>query len=206
MGQTFPLPVTHSDPTIHHFHRQNFPRTQLSSQAKPPIQISDPGAGSRFLIRLLPLLSHTSPHAMNRGRGASRGSRAGSAAGNASSTTPGGRGTPSSSSSTTARGGGPGARRATAAAPVARFRPKNIRRDEAERENIAREEERKESQIEADERRANRGRGGRFRAKRGRGDAMGASFGRGVGTASGPFSSIASGTCRQLEDPRRLHN
>ncbi|KEY65479.1 hypothetical protein S7711_08318 [Stachybotrys chartarum IBT 7711] len=79
--------------------------------------------------------------------------------------------------------------RATRGPSIGRFRPKNVRRDEAERDNLARQEEQKASERAAAERRA-RGRS-RFRSKRSRGDAMGSrgGFGRANPTASGPFSA-----------------
>ncbi|KAK0392411.1 hypothetical protein NLU13_1906 [Sarocladium strictum] len=94
-----------------------------------------------------------------------------------------GRGASAAASRTSTRGAT--APRATRGA-TARFRPKNIRRDEAERDALAREEEKKANERAADERRA-RGRS-RLRSKRSRGDAMGSRGGR-VLTASGPFSS-----------------
>ncbi|KAF7547314.1 hypothetical protein G7Z17_g7818 [Cylindrodendrum hubeiense] len=83
--------------------------------------------------------------------------------------------------------------RATRGPAAGRFRPKVVRRDEAERDTLARQEEQKAQDRAADERRA-RGRS-RFRSKRSRGDAMGArgGFGRPIGGASGPFSSGAAG-------------
>ncbi|PNY29713.1 Uncharacterized protein TCAP_00373 [Tolypocladium capitatum] len=78
--------------------------------------------------------------------------------------------------------------RATRALSAGRFRPKAVRRDEADRDTLARLEEKKASERAADERRA-RGRS-RYRSKRSRGDAMGSrgGWGRGTSTASGPFS------------------
>ncbi|KAI9158709.1 urease accessory protein [Paramyrothecium foliicola] len=80
--------------------------------------------------------------------------------------------------------------RASRAAPTTgRFRPKNVRRDEAERDSLARQEEEKARERAAAELRA-RGRS-RFRSKRSRGDAMGSrgGFGRAIiGGASGPFA------------------
>ncbi|KAL6849586.1 hypothetical protein ACO1O0_009127 [Amphichorda felina] len=142
---------------------------------------------------------------MNRGsRGAGRG-RAGAAAGSSraaaegadastSRTTPSGSatGTPSRTPSATP-GRTIGASRASRAAPAVtgRFRPKAVRRNEAERDTIARQEEKKASDKLAEEKRA-RGRS-RFRSSRSRGDAMGARGGRGrggaVAAAAGPFSS-----------------
>lgn len=79
---------------------------------------------------------------------------------------------------------------ASRGASIGRFRPKNVRRDEAERDSLARQEEQKANERVAAERRA-RGRS-RFRSKRSRGDTMGSrggGFGRTVTGASGPFSS-----------------
>ncbi|EGR52627.1 uncharacterized protein TRIREDRAFT_119530 [Trichoderma reesei QM6a] len=90
--------------------------------------------------------------------------------------------------------GATSARAARAAASTGRFRPKNVRRDESERDALAQQEQQKASEREADERRA-RGRS-RFRSKRSRGDAMGSrggAFGRPVAGASGPFSSGMGG-------------
>ena len=80
----------------------------------------------------------------------------------------------------------------TRASATSRLRPRNIRRDEAERESIARMEEQKEHARTAEERRA-RGRLSRFRSKRSRGDTMGARGDRTIMTASGPFSSGVAG-------------
>ncbi|KAG7435840.1 hypothetical protein Forpi1262_v002730 [Fusarium oxysporum f. sp. raphani] len=143
---------------------------------------------------------------MNRGRAAARGSRRGAAAAssraagesNAGSSTPAVADTPGSATpvpqsiaATSTRGGA--TTRATRAPAAGRFRPKNIRRDEAERDSLARQEEQKASERAADERKA-RGRS-RFRSKRSRGDAMGrGGFGRVISGASGPFSSGAAGS------------
>ncbi|RSM11036.1 hypothetical protein CEP52_003242 [Fusarium oligoseptatum] len=145
---------------------------------------------------------------MNRGRTPARGTRRGAAAAGqrapaatgessagpstapAASTAASGSTTPAIRSAST-RGGA--VARATRGATVGRFRPKNIRRDEAEREELARQEEQKAREREADERRA-RGRS-RFRSKRSRGDAMGrGGFGRIISGASGPFSSGVAGS------------
>jgi DNA-directed RNA polymerase III subunit RPC4 len=67
---------------------------------------------------------------------------------------------------------------------TARFRPKNVRRDESERVDIAREEVAKQNQRAAADAKQ-RARGGRFRG-RSRGDAAGR--GRIIGGASGAFS------------------
>ncbi|RFU72358.1 rna polymerase iii rpc4, partial [Trichoderma arundinaceum] len=94
----------------------------------------------------------------------------------------------------TARRGATSARAARGAASTGRFRPKNVRRDESERDALAQQEQQKASERAADERRA-RGRS-RFRSKRSRGDAMGSrggGFGRPVAGASGPFSSGVGG-------------
>ncbi|XEU96609.1 hypothetical protein FSHL1_001894 [Fusarium sambucinum] len=141
---------------------------------------------------------------MNRGRASARGTRRGAAAAgsratdessagpsttqaNSGSATP----APQSTSSTPTRGGTTA--RATRAPAAGRFRPKNVRRDEAERDTLARQEEQKASERAADERKA-RGRS-RFRSKRSRGDAMGrGGFGRVISGASGPFSSGAGAT------------
>ncbi|XWW96737.1 hypothetical protein V2A60_004717 [Cordyceps javanica] len=97
------------------------------------------------------------------------------------------------SESTSARRGA--ATRATRAPAVGRFRPKNVRRDEAERDSLARQEEKKASERAAEERKA-RGRS-RFRSKRSRGDTMGrGGFGRIISGASGPFSSGIGGSSR----------
>ncbi|RTE76160.1 hypothetical protein BHE90_009396 [Fusarium euwallaceae] len=146
---------------------------------------------------------------MNRGRTPARGTRRGAAAAGqrapaatgessagpstapAASTAASGSTTPAIRSASSARGGA--VARATRGATVGRFRPKNIRRDEAEREELARQEEQKAREREADERRA-RGRS-RFRSKRSRGDAMGrGGFGRIISGASGPFSSGVAGS------------
>ncbi|KAL6798706.1 RNA polymerase III RPC4 domain-containing protein [Trichoderma sp. SZMC 28012] len=100
----------------------------------------------------------------------------------------------SQSAASTARRGATSARAARGAASTGRFRPKNVRRDESERDALAQQEQQKASDRAADERRA-RGRS-RFRSKRSRGDAMGSrggGFGRPVGGASGPFSSGMGG-------------
>ncbi|KAH7318673.1 RNA polymerase III RPC4-domain-containing protein [Stachybotrys elegans] len=96
---------------------------------------------------------------------------------------------PQSSPSTVARGGTTA--RATRGTTAGRFRPKNVRRDEAERDNLARQEEQKANERAAEERRA-QGRS-RFRSKRSRGDAMG-SRGRIISGASGPFSGGTAGS------------
>ncbi|KAF5627530.1 DNA-directed RNA polymerase 47 KD subunit [Fusarium sp. NRRL 25303] len=143
---------------------------------------------------------------MNRGRASARGSRRGAAvassraagennAGSSTSAvtdTPGNATpVPQSIATTSTRGGA--TTRATRAPAAGRFRPKNIRRDEAERDSLARQEEQKASERAADERKA-RGRS-RFRSKRSRGDAMGrGGFGRVISGASGPFSSGAAGS------------
>lgn len=142
---------------------------------------------------------------MNRGRAAARGSRRGAAVAssraagenNAGSSTSAVTDTPGSATpvpqsiaTTSTRGGA--TTRVTRAPTAGRFRPKNIRRDEAERDSLARQEEQKASERAADERKA-RGRS-RFRSKRSRGDAMGrGGFGRVISGASGPFSSGAAG-------------
>ncbi|KAM0260737.1 hypothetical protein ACHAQJ_002653 [Trichoderma viride] len=103
-------------------------------------------------------------------------------------------GASSQSAASTARRGAASARAARAAAPAGRFRPRNVRRDESERDALAQQEQHKASERAADERRA-RGRS-RFRSKRSRGDAMGSrggGFGRPVAGASGPFSSGMGG-------------
>lgn len=79
---------------------------------------------------------------------------------------------------------------ATRAPPTGRFRPKAVRRDEAERDSLARQEEEKARERAAEERRA-RGRS-RFRSKRSRGDTMGRRGGSGR-IATGPFSSGTAG-------------
>lgn len=79
--------------------------------------------------------------------------------------------------------------RATRGPAAGRFRPKVVRRDEAERDTLARLEEEKANERAKEERRA-RGRS-RFRSKRSRGDAMGAR--RIIGGASGPFASGTAG-------------
>jgi DNA-directed RNA polymerase III subunit RPC4 len=103
-------------------------------------------------------------------------------------------GASSQPAASTVRRGATSARAARAAASTGRFRPKNVRRDESERDALAQQEQQKASEREADERRA-RGRS-RFRSKRSRGDAMGSrggAFGRPVAGASGPFSSGMGG-------------
>ncbi|KAJ4145549.1 hypothetical protein LMH87_004397 [Akanthomyces muscarius] len=95
---------------------------------------------------------------------------------------------PAAASSETAPASRGGATRATRAPAAGRFRPRNVRRDEAERDSLARQEEKKASERAAEERKA-RGRS-RFRSKRSRGDTMGrGGFGRIISGASGPFSS-----------------
>ncbi|KAM0204339.1 hypothetical protein ACHAPI_000092 [Fusarium lateritium] len=147
---------------------------------------------------------------MNRGRASARGTRRGATAAG-SRATAGGSADPSSTPAATGAASGsatpvpqsisatPGrggtTTRATRAPAAGRFRPKNVRRDEAERDSIARLEEQKASERAADERKA-RGRS-RFRSKRSRGDAMGrGGFGRVISGASGPFSSGAGGAGR----------
>ncbi|KAG9255306.1 putative DNA-directed RNA polymerase III RPC4 [Emericellopsis atlantica] len=130
---------------------------------------------------------------MNRGsRGTARG-RAGAAASRdatprttpaASSTPTPGRTTPSALGRTpsTTRGG-----RGASAPTTGRFRPKNIRRDESERDIMAREEEKKASARAAEEKKA-RGRA-RGRSKKTRGDTMGSRGNRmGMTSSSGLFS------------------
>ncbi|KAH7251706.1 RNA polymerase III RPC4-domain-containing protein [Fusarium tricinctum] len=147
---------------------------------------------------------------MNRGRASARGTRRGAAAAGSRTTaegsadpssTPAATGSasgsatpvPRSISATPGRGGT--TTRATRAPAAGRFRPKNVRRDEAERDSLARLEEQKASERAADERKA-RGRS-RFRSKRSRGDAMGrGGFGRVISGASGPFSAGAGGAGR----------
>lgn len=156
----------------------------MASKIFPPtrkfLSFSSESLPSQYPTEPLPFLE------MNRGdRGAGRG-RAASA--NASSSS---RATPSASATTATPARTPGATRASrgASAVTGRFRPKNIRRNEAERDSIAREEEKKASERLAEERRA-RGRS-RFRSTRSRGDAMGRGRGRGgaVAAAAGPFAS-----------------
>ncbi|VUC34662.1 unnamed protein product [Clonostachys rosea] len=125
---------------------------------------------------------------MNRGRGSGRGAREGASSAASGSSRPAA--TPAASTTAT-RGASTAASRATRASTVGRFRPKNIRRDEAERLDLARQEEKKAQERDAEERRA-RGRS-RFRSKRSRGNAMGARGGR-VGDATGPFSGGISGS------------
>lgn len=132
---------------------------------------------------------------MVRGRATARGTRRGAAAGGterptadapvpASMTSD----APATSSSETTPARGGGTTRATRAPAAGRFRPKNVRRDEAERDSLARQEQKKASERAAEERKA-RGRS-RFRSKRSRGDTMGrGGFGRIISGASGPFSS-----------------
>ncbi|KAG8666106.1 hypothetical protein FPOAC2_11201 [Fusarium poae] len=140
---------------------------------------------------------------MNRGRASARGTRRGAGAAGSRATDDGSAGpsttqansgsatpAPQSTTSTSTRGGTTA--RATRAPAAGRFRPKNVRRDEAERDTLARQEEQKASERAADERKA-RGRS-RFRSKRSRGDAMGrGGFGRVISGASGPFSSGPGG-------------
>ncbi|KAI6754932.1 hypothetical protein HG531_004038 [Fusarium graminearum] len=141
---------------------------------------------------------------MNRERASARGTRRGAAAAGSRATDESNAGpsntqatsgsatpAPQSTSSTPTRGGT--TTRATRAPAAGRFRPKNVRRDEAERDTLARQEEQKASERAADERKA-RGRS-RFRSKRSRGDAMGrGGFGRVISGASGRFSSGAGAT------------
>ncbi|UNI19059.1 hypothetical protein JDV02_005276 [Purpureocillium takamizusanense] len=140
---------------------------------------------------------------MVRGRATARGGRRGAAAAGVtrSSTTDttdtasasAGEATPAGSDA----GAGPstvrrGTTRATRAASTGRFKPKAVRRDEAERDSLARQEEQKATERAAAERRA-QGRS-RFRSKRSRGDAMGSRGGRGITTASGPFGGGIGGS------------
>jgi DNA-directed RNA polymerase III subunit RPC4 len=103
--------------------------------------------------------------------------------------------TSSQPAASSVRRGAMSARAARGAASAGRFRPKNVRRDETERDALAQQEQHKASERAAEERRA-RGRS-RFRSKRSRGDAMGSrgggGFGRPVAAASGPFSSGVGG-------------
>ncbi|KAJ3473296.1 hypothetical protein NLG97_g10390 [Lecanicillium saksenae] len=132
---------------------------------------------------------------MVRGRAPARGTRRGAATGGterpaADAPAPASTSTdaPATSSGETTPARRGGATRATRAPAVGRFRPKNVRRDEAERDSLARQEEKKASERAAEERKA-RGRS-RFRSKRSRGDTMGrGGFGRIISGASGPFSS-----------------
>ncbi|EHK27377.1 uncharacterized protein TRIVIDRAFT_34180 [Trichoderma virens Gv29-8] len=123
---------------------------------------------------------------MVRGRTTGRGAGRGSAAASSRSQTEG--------ADDSNQQGAASTRASRAAASTGRFRPKNIRRDESERDALAQQEQQKASDRAADERRA-RGRS-RFRSKRSRGDAMGSrggGFGRPVAGASGPFSSGMGG-------------
>lgn len=135
---------------------------------------------------------------MNRGRASARQTRSTPAAANPDPTTSRAASAtvapPSRSATPAGRGAAATTTRATrAAAPVGRFRPKVIRRDEAERDTLARQEEQKANERAAEERRALRGRG-RGRSRRSRGDAMGRGGMRGMSaTASGPFSSGIAG-------------
>lgn len=151
---------------------------------------------------------------MVRGRATARGTRRGAAAAttandrpsteanDATSTTQLPASVDENATSSIRRGGATA--RASRGAAGGRFRPRNIRREEAERDDLARQEEKKASDRAADERRA-RGRS-RFRSKRSRGDAMGSrgggGFGRPVTTASGPFASGMAGSgsffCRHI--------
>ncbi|KAK7413433.1 hypothetical protein QQX98_007658 [Neonectria punicea] len=138
---------------------------------------------------------------MVRGRAPARGTRRGAAAagqraqtetGESSSSATPGTANPSARSTPVPNRGGV-TNRVTRGPATGRFRPKVIRRDEAERDTLARQEEQKAIDRAADERRA-RGRS-RFRSKRSRGDAMGSrgGFGRVISGASGPFSSGLGG-------------
>ncbi|GKU04695.1 rna polymerase iii rpc4 [Fusarium langsethiae] len=141
---------------------------------------------------------------MNRGRASARGTRRGAAAAGSRATdessagpsatqATSGSATPALQSTSSTPTRGVTAARATRAPAAGRFRPKNVRRDEAERDTLARQEEQKANERAADERKA-RGRS-RFRSKRSRGDAMGrGGFGRVISGASGPFSSGAGAT------------
>ncbi|OAA66132.1 RNA polymerase III Rpc4 [Cordyceps fumosorosea ARSEF 2679] len=141
---------------------------------------------------------------MVRGRATARGTRRGAASAGteraatdaaASAPTPTDAPAATSSETTPARRGGTTTTRATRAPAVARFLPKNVRRNEAERDSLARQEEKKASERAAEERKA-RGRS-RFRSKRSRGDTMGrGGFGRIISGASGPFSSGIGGPSR----------
>lgn len=85
---------------------------------------------------------------------------------------------------------------ATTSRGTSRFKPKNVRRDEAERKKLEEDRSRdlaskikaEERELRAEERRARRGRG--------RGGASRGGLIRRTVTASGPFSAIASGMSR----------
>jgi DNA-directed RNA polymerase III subunit RPC4 len=84
--------------------------------------------------------------------------------------------------------GNPGSPKAVSAPSTSRFRPKNVRRAEAERDLIAQQELSKEQERNAEDSRQRRT---QFRRRRGRGDAMGSTVRR-TTTASGPFSQLAN--------------
>ncbi len=189
-------------------HHQNHTQIFLSEQTKirnfviiygnwvPFASASSSSFLNTYYLKAHTTHRHTALPDMNRGtRGAGRG-RAGAAGGSSRSTpVESANATPTSGrtpSATPGRTIGPTRSSRAASAITGRFRPKNIRRDEAERDSIARQEEKKASDKVAEERRA-RGRG-RFRSKRSRGDAMGR--GRGgyaVAAAAGPFSGGFAG-------------
>lgn len=143
------------------------------------------------------MVGRATPRGARRGAGASASRERPQAESSNSSTTQTAESTPTATGSPASTRGGTSAGRATKGPAAGRFRPKNVRRAEAERDTIAREEEKKANERAAEERRA-RGRS-RFRSKRSRGDAMGArggAMGRTITTASGPFASAQGGTGR----------
>ncbi|KAK5993257.1 hypothetical protein PT974_06686 [Cladobotryum mycophilum] len=91
----------------------------------------------------------------------------------------------------TVRRGAAATRATRGTTTTGRFRPKNVRRDETERDALAQRERQKADERAAEERRA-RGRS-RFRSKRSRGDTMGSRGGRPISGASGPFAGGAAG-------------
>ncbi|QSZ37068.1 hypothetical protein DSL72_009160 [Monilinia vaccinii-corymbosi] len=100
---------------------------------------------------------------------------------------------PQTESAVTRGRGGTSMRARGEATGRARFKPKNIRRDQADRERLEQEErDRKAANQEKAEREARRAQRGRGSAGRGRGDAMGQNRGAGrgapVSSATGIFS------------------
>jgi hypothetical protein len=185
--------MAESSPTTSSLHRLNFPKLRPASIALFP---------SYLLIDAIVFALHFATLVnMVRGRAPARGTRRGAASGGterpatdapAPAPTPTSTDAPAASSSETTPARRGASTRGTRAPAAGRFRPRNVRRDEAERDSLARQEEKKASERAAEERKA-RGRS-RFRSKRSRGDTMGrGGFGRIISGASGPFSSGIGG-------------
>lgn len=115
----------------------------------------------------------------------------------AASNIPGGRSTPFDSRSSLTP--------ATSSRGPLRFRPKNVRRDEAERKRLEEERNRElaakfkaeDLEFRQEERRARRGRG--------RGGLSRGGLTRRIVTSSGPFSAIASGFSPRVLSPCFMH-